>query len=197
MLVHEEALFGLETTRQWLPLAIGTVVLSAWATLALVMARTVLGIPATATAPEPVPVLAPPTGGLRPAPLARALLGVGALALRALPVAWLTVGRGGGEEISLSTEPTQFVDREAPEQVSQVPENAEPMAEKGLPATLIRAVSAITSDAAERIAPGSADLPADVAVIDGRLFMLDSNKSRILTVTPDGKLAPPSKVIRK
>ena len=57
-----------------------------------------------------------------------------------------------------------------------------------LSVTLVRSIGLVTTDSSGALAPGSADLPSDVALMeDGRLFVLDSNRGRILAVTADGK----------
>jgi hypothetical protein len=57
------------------------------------------------------------------------------------------------------------------------------------PATLVRSVSAITTDAHGDITRDSADFPSDLALLDDRVLVLDSNKGRVLTVTAEGKFA--------
>ena len=183
--LHENALFGLEPIRAWLPAVVGAAVLAVWAILGLVMLRAFTGIPAAAGVPA-VPsmpshdFLRP--SGMRPAPLGRGLLLVALAMLVAIPAGWIVLGQGSNEEPKLSTQGASLsgsgdhTGRDSA-QAQQSP----------LPVTLVRSIGLVTTDSSGALAPGSADLPSDVALIDGRLFVLDSNRGRILAVTADGK----------
>src|SRR3990172_12400649 len=105
--LHENALFGLEPIRAWLPAVVGAAVLAVWAILGLVMLRAFTGIPAAAGVPA-VPsmpshdFLRP--SGMRPAPLGRGLLLVALAMLVAIPAGWIVLGQGSNDEPKLSTQ---------------------------------------------------------------------------------------------
>lgn len=185
--VHEPAPFGLELIRQWLPLAVGAVVLAVWAVLGLIVVRTVVGIRALAS--TAVPVAGPMVVPLRPMPLRGALIALAVLALLAVPAAWLIPREGGEQAVSLSTDAARYVNGYGQEGAGQAAEPTPGAGEKALPVTLVRTVQLMTTDAGGQFSAGSADLPSDVAIIKDRVFVLDTNKGRILTVSGDGKLA--------
>jgi hypothetical protein len=184
---HENARFGLEPIRRWAPIAIGAVVLAVWGTLGLVLLRTVRGIPAAAAPVGVAPMPAPMPQGLRPVPVGPALALVAAVLLLALPGAYFLQRERGGD-VSLSTGDVRFSDGGGQDAAGSTPGVTLP--EKPLAATLVRSIPATVTDAAGQLTPGSADLPADVAKIMDRLYVLDTNRGRILVVGSDGKLAP-------
>ena len=99
--LHENALFGLEPIRAWLPAVVGAAVLAVWAILGLVMLRAFTGIPAAAGV-SAVPSMPShdflrPTG-MRPAPLGRGLLLVALAMLVAIPAAWMVLGQSSQDE---------------------------------------------------------------------------------------------------
>ncbi|HEU4759682.1 MAG TPA: hypothetical protein VFT91_06830 [Dehalococcoidia bacterium] len=183
--VHENARFGLEPVRRWLPFAIGTVVLAVWAILGLVVVRTVVGIPAAAAVEpvrEPSFWAAPP----RSAPARGGLVLVAVVVLVAAPVTWLVFSDRGRDGVSMSTESARFVEGVgtgggAPGAVS----DTVTAPEQPLAASLVQSVALVGGDV-----PDPADLPADVALIEGRAFVLDTNNGRILAVTRDGRPGP-------
>ena len=185
--VHENARFGLEEVRRWLPFAVGAALLAVWATLGLVIVTTVRGLRAATAAVEPQMPPAPVIEPLRPAPFGRTLLALLALlALVAVPGAWLLPRQWGSEEVSLSTEgggltlgglePQDGATADAPQKPLAVP--------------LARSVQTMVFGEGGQLVPGSADLPADVALVNDRVLILDTNKGRILTVTPAGEIVP-------
>jgi hypothetical protein len=174
--VHENARFGLEAVRSRAPIAAGLAVLAVWVTLALAATRTVRGIRAAAPITPSGPPLVRMPAALSPAPLRPVLLAIVVVIATALPIAWFQA-RDGRSEPSASAG------------ALLAPSSNEPGGEKLLPAGLVQFVPAITTDAAGQLTPDSADLPADVALVQDRKFVLDTNKGRILTVTPAGKLA--------
>ena len=185
--VHENARFGLEEVRRWLPLAVGAALLAVWVTLGLVIVTTVRGLRAATAAVEPQRPLAPVIEPLRPVPFGRTLLALLALlALVAVPGAWLLPRQWGSEEVSLSTEsggltlgglePQDGATADAPQKLLAVP--------------LARSVQTMVFGEGGQLVPGSADLPADVALVNDRVLILDTNKGRILTVTPAGEIVP-------
>jgi hypothetical protein len=179
--VHENAAFGLEPVRRWLPFAIGIVVLAVWATLGFVMFRTLVGMRGEAAIAEPVR-----TPGWEPLvswQLGRTVLVAAAVVVLAVSMTWLLIGDGGEEEPGLSSGSLGVAGAERPGL-------REPAAQKAFPAPLVRSVPTLITDSRGQISPASAELPADAAVIDGREFILDANKGRILAVTGDGELAP-------
>jgi len=186
--VHEDPAFGLAPLRQWLPFAMGAVVLALWAVLGLVVVRTVVGIPAAASTVEPLTT--PATQPLRSPVFSRAALAmVSVLILIALPLTYLLLQKGGGESVSLTTESAYSINKG--EQLVTEPPSEEtlPTWEIALPATLVRSVP-VTTSAGGQLTTASADMPADIAAIGKRELVLDTNNGRILVVTADGKLAP-------
>ena len=185
--LHENALFGLEPIRAWLPVFVGGAVFAVWGILGLVMLRAFRGIPAAAGVPAGpvIPSHDYMTGPrMRPAPLGRGLVLVALAMLIAIPAAWVFFGQRSQDDVKLSTQggslggaPAGSGDHVADGGAQQSP----------LAATLVRSVNLVKTDASGGLAPGSADLPSDVALLDGRLFVLDSNRGRILAVTADGK----------
>jgi sugar lactone lactonase YvrE len=180
--VHHNASFGLDSVRPWVPLGVGTIVLTVWATLGLVMARTVFGLPGAARTAEPLPGPALTLEPLYPVPLRGALVLVIVLLLMAFPVAWL-VTRDGDDEVYLAVEDSTIggthLDEHMPLDTG-----------RALPATLAWFVPAVTMDENGQLTGDSADLPAEVALMDGRVFVLDTNNGRILVVRQDRKFAP-------
>ena len=178
--VHENARFGLEEVRSRLPFAVGAVLLAVWATLGLVVVTTVRGLRAATAAVETQMPPAPAIEPLRPAPFGRALLVLLALlVLVAVSSAWLLPRQRGGDDVSLSTEPDGLTlgrEADAPQKPLAVP--------------LVRSVQTMLFDEGGQLVPGSADLPADVALVNDRVLILDTNKGRILTVTPAGQIVP-------
>ncbi len=183
--VHENAAFGLALIRQWLPLTVGAVVLAVWAILGLIVARTVVGIRAASPAAELVP--RPFVMPLRPSRLRGALVLLAVLALLAVPLAWLIPREGGEEAVSLSTDAAHSGHGQAG--AAQAAEPTPGAGETALPVTLVRTVQLMTTDAGGQFSAGSADLPSDVVIIKDRVFVLDTNKGRILTVSRDGAMA--------
>lgn len=176
MAEHVDAPFGLEPIRRWAPLAIGAVVLAVWGTLGLVLLRAVRGIPAAAAPVGMAPMVAPVPQGLRPVPLGPALALVAALLLLALPAAYFLQRYRGGNVSPSTANVTVGPGMTMP--------NATPVAtlpEKALGATLVRHVE---------LGAGLVDLPAAVGKIKDRLYILDTNQGRILTVGSDGIPAP-------
>src|SRR3990170_9068292 len=179
--VHENARFGLEEVRRWLPLAVGAALLAVWATLGLVIVTTVRGLHAATAAVEPQMPPAPVIEPLRPAPFGRTLLALLALlALVAVPSAWLLPRQWGSEEVSLSTQPGGLTLGGGTADAPQMP----------LAVPLVRSVETMVFGEDGQLVPGSADLPADVALVNDRVLILDTNKGRILTVTPAGEIVP-------
>jgi len=171
--LHENARFGLEPIRAWLPVFVGGAVLAVWAILGLVMVRAFTGIPAAARVPA-VPSI-PSDDFLRPAPLGSGLLLVGLAMLVAIPAAWMVLGQSSQDDDAPAGSGDHTGHDGAGAQQSP------------LSATLVRSIGLVSTDASGGLTSGSADLPSDVALIDGRLFVLDSNRGRILAVTADDK----------
>lgn len=184
--------FGLEPVRQWLPVAVGVAILAVWVSLGYALATAVIGIPAAGAsvpATQPLPPWDPQVR--RPAPLGRALVGMALLlALAALPAAWLMGNARTPDDASLSTPDVHF---EHPgtggdgESVETQPDTLP--APEALPTTLVLSVQTTTFDETGQPAPGSVAMPADVAITAGHVRVLDANRGRIVTVTPDGRLA--------
>ena len=176
--LHENARFGLEPIRAWLPVFVGGAVLAVWAILGLVMVRAFTGIPAAARVPAVPSIpsyefLRP--AGMRPAPLGRSLLLVALVMLVAIPAAWMVLGQSSQDDDTPAGSGDHTGHDGAGAQQSP------------LSATLVRSIGLVSTDASGGLTSGSADLPSDVALIDGRLFVLDSNRGRILAVTADDK----------
>ena len=191
--LHENALFGLEPIRAWLPAVVGAAVLAVWVILGLVMVRAFTGIPAAARVPA-VPSI--PSydfvrpAGMRPAPLGRGLLLVALAMLVAIPAAWIVLGERSRDQGELSTQGASLGEAPSGSGDHTEGQGGVPAQQSPLPVTLVRSIGLVTTDSSGALAPGSADLPSDVALIDGRLFVLDSNHGRILAVTADGKPVP-------
>ena len=191
--LHENALFGLEPIRAWLPAVVGAAVLAVWAILGLVMVRAFMGIPAAAgvSAVPSIPshdYLRP--AGMRPAPLGRGLVMVALVMLVAIPAGWIVLGQRSGDEVELSTQGASLGGSTSGSG-DHTGDQGVPAQQSPLPVTLVRSVGLVATDSSGALAPGSADLPSDVALLeDGRLFVLDSNRGRILAVTADGKPVP-------
>jgi sugar lactone lactonase YvrE len=178
MAEHEDAAFGLEPIRRWAPIGIGAVVLAVWGTLGLVLLRTVRGIPAAAVPAGMAPMVAPIPQGLRPVPVGPALALVAAVLLLALPGAYF-LQRARGGDVSLSTSDVRFSDSNVQHGAGSTP--AATLPEQALPATLVRQVE---------LGANLADLPAAVGKVKDRLYILDTNRGRILAVGSDGTPAP-------
>ncbi|MBI5288617.1 MAG: hypothetical protein HY873_06560 [Chloroflexi bacterium] len=176
--LHENAAFGLEQPRKWAPFGFGLLVLAVWGVLGLVMARVVLGIMADAPAPAPgaVPVRIFSRGQFSASSAARLLAAPALLLLTALPVGWFLTSGGGGEPDQAAMPGSSH----AGASTAHLP---------AFPATLEQSISAITTDASGDVRRDSADFPSDLALVDGRVLVLDSNKGRMLTVTSEEKFA--------
>jgi sugar lactone lactonase YvrE len=176
----QPAQFGLEPVRQLLPIAVGVGILAVLATLGFALVTTVIGIPAAAArVPASQPLSSWDTRVHRPAPLGRALVALALLLIAAaLPAVWLIGRARAPNEGPLSTEESITV------QTAPLPAAAP------LSATLVSSVQTTTFDESGQPAPGSVVMPSDVAIAAGRIRILDSNGGRIVTVTPDGTLAP-------
>jgi hypothetical protein len=174
--VHENARFGLEPVRSVAPLGAALAILAVWGTLALAVTRTVRGIRAAAPVTSPAAPLVRMPEVLSPAPLRPVLLAISVVMALALPIAWFQAREWSTQPPALAGAPL-------------VPGADHPGSDAVLPAALLQFVPAITTDAAGQLTPDSADLPADVALVGERKYVLDTNKGRILTVTPAGKLA--------
>jgi hypothetical protein len=180
--VHEDAPFGLEPVRQWLPVAAGVMILAVWAIMGLVAVRTVMGIPAAAGVPAPARP-APAPSPHRPLPRAAPVVPI----LAALGVLVIV---GGSLGLLLSLPRGSEVNDRRP--VVTAPSPGPPPTDEPaapLPATLVRLVPAMLFNPDGELLPSSADLPAGIALVQGRAFILDSNRGRVLKVTPDGELA--------
>jgi hypothetical protein len=174
--LHQNASFGLSTPRQWAPLGAALAVLGVWGILGLVVVRTVFGIAAGA----PVTALATSAGtaprSLRPASLSPLLLALVGLTAGALVVGLVL-------PLSQASEPGVAA-HAAPSGGSAVQTG-----DRVLAAQVTQSVPAFLTDEEGRVTLNSPDLPSDVELLDGRVFVLDTNKGRLLTVTPDGQLA--------
>jgi len=175
--MHENAEFGLEQPRKWAPFGFGLLVLAVWGVLGLVMVRVVLGIAADAPAPAPsaVPIRVFSRGQFSASSVARLLAAPALLVLTAVPVGWFLTSGGGGEPDQAAVPGTSHAGT-----LADLP---------AFPATLMQSISAITTDASGDVRRDSADFPSDLALVDGRVLVLDSNKGRMLTVTAEGKFA--------
>ena len=190
---HENAQFGLEPIRRWLPFGVGIAVLGVWGILGFVMVRTVFGLPNAASEEAPAATRAP---AFLPPPrlpaFARALLPFVALVLLAAPAAWVLRGQLGGRMPLLSTNATSFlyehgqVTREEPAATAK----AATLPQRPISATLVRSVPTLLTDPGGQLTPASANLPADLAVFGEKLFVIDTNRGRLLRVTPEGQLSP-------
>lgn len=183
----EGASFGLEPVRQWLPVAVGLAVLLVWASLGFALLSTAMSIRAAGAGAAIKPVTMAALRPQRPAALGRPLLVlVAVLALAAVPTMWLLGRPGSPDQVSFSTDHVQMTGDGTPgTQDSQGSTGAAvPMT-----ATLVRSVPTMNFDDGGQLTPDSVGTPADVAVTARRPRILDANKGRIVTVTPDGKLA--------
>ncbi len=174
--VHENASFGLSTPRKWAPLGAGLAVIGVWGILGLALVRTVLGIATAAPATALATGAGTPRRALRPASLSPLLLALVALTAGALVVG-LALPR------SQSSEPVVAA------HADHSGGSAVQIGDRVLAAQVIQSIPAFLTDEEGRVTPNSPDLPADVDVMDGRVFVLDTNNGRLLTVTPDGQLA--------
>jgi len=108
-------------------------------------------------------------------------MGLGAISVALLVatiyVLWrLTFGGGGGGEPEQAFSPYQ----PEPESLGQV-------SSKFFPAQLTLSAPLTRTDADGKPTPESAAMPADAAVIDGRVFVLDTDNGRILELNPQGE----------
>jgi len=177
--IHENAKFGLETPRRLAPIGIGLVVLALYGLLGLVVVRVVRGIMADAPADfaiAGVPVAETARQPLRPASVSP-LLGV--LALLAIGAVFV----GYVLPLTRSAEPP-LGGPLAPEGAHKVT-----VADHAFDASVVQTVPAFLTDEEGNLTPNSPKLPADVVEMNGRVFVLDTNRGRILTVTADGQLA--------
>jgi len=184
--------FGLEPIRQWLPFAVGLAVLAVLGSLGYALGTTVLGIPAAAgRAPATQPLPPWDSRVRRPMPVGRALLGMAVLlAVAAVPAAMLIGRARAPDDVTLSTQSIHYEHDGMP--VGGVSPGAQPAPlpeTEPLAATLVRSVQTTVFDASGQPAAGSVSMPADVAITAGRIRILDANKGRVITVTPDGTLA--------
>lgn len=173
--IHENAEFGLEQPRRWAPLGFGLLVLAVWGVLGLVVVRVALGVMADAPVPRTLPVLALSHPSLRAASLVPLLPVLTLAGLVVLPLGWFLVA---GDDSAYE-----------PAVLGATRDGTAPPDPSVFPATLVRSVSAITTDTHGDITRDSADFPSDLALLDDRVLVLDSNKGRVLTVTAEGKFA--------
>jgi DNA-binding beta-propeller fold protein YncE len=195
---HHNAEFGLETVRSGLPLAIGGLVLVFWGLLGFVALRTVRGIPAFAGASSPrvparmpLPVPAPEHGRAFPARRMAAALAL--LLVVVAPVAWWQLNGGSGSSggVSLSTGSTRWgTNDHAPGMEAAHESKRVQLPDKTFPATLVETTPAMALGPEGNLSAASANLPADVAMLDGKTFVLDTNRGRILGITGDNELSP-------
>jgi sugar lactone lactonase YvrE len=197
--VHDNASFGLATPRRWAPLGAGLAVLGVWGVLGLALVRTVLGIMA---APAAAPAAAARTGrrSLRSVPLPAQLQnplipGLALLVVIALFVG-LVVPRTRGSVPGVAAVPVSSESHDIRRVVSAA--GAAPATSSDgngvrdgrvLAARLIQSIPAFSTDELGNVAPDSPDLPAGVAVVGNHIFVLDTNRGRVLTVAADGQLA--------
>ncbi len=103
-----------------------------------------------------------------------------ALLIATVYILWrLTFGGGGGEG-----EPGQAFSPYQPQ-----PDSLEQVTSKFFPAQLTLNVPLTHTDADGNPTPESAAMPADAAVIDGRVFVLDTDNGRVLELGPQGQIA--------
>src|SRR3990172_2387283 len=169
---------GPGANRAWVPGFGGGGVLAVWAILGLVMVRAFTGIPAAARVPAVPSIpsyefLRP--AGMRPAPLGRGLLLVALAMLVAIPAAWMVLGQSSQDDDTPAGSGDHTGHDGAGAQQSP------------LSATLVRSIGLVSTDASGGLTSGSADLPSDVALIDGRLILLHSNRGRVLAGGGGGK----------
>ncbi|HET9476022.1 MAG TPA: hypothetical protein VFP63_00895 [Dehalococcoidia bacterium] len=175
----EPAEFGLDPVRRWLPVGVAIVIFAVWGVLGYALATAVLGIPAAAehtTATQPLP---PWDSRIRrPAPLGPLLGGIAVLlVIAAIPTA-LLIGR---EQAPDDPAPWQDPNFDAG--------HGDHPATAPLAASLVRAVEVTRFDELGQPEPESVALPADIAVTEGRVRVLDAIRGHIVTVTEDGRLA--------
>jgi hypothetical protein len=175
----EPAEFGLDPVRQWLPVVVAIVILGVWGVLGYALATAVLGIPAAVEQTPATQPLPPWDSRIRrPAPLGPVLAGIALLlVIAAIPTA-LLIGRERAPD-----DPAPWQDPNANAGHGDHPATAP------LSASLVRMVETTTFDEQGQPAAGSVALPADVAVTEGRVRVLDAIKGQIVTVTDDGRLA--------
>jgi hypothetical protein len=186
----EPAEFGLEPLRRWLPLAVGIGILAVLGALGYALITAVLGIPAAAeSVPDRQPLPAWDPRVQRPAPLGKALLGMAVLlAAAAIPAAWLIGKARMPDEVGLSTGDVAFQHDHDTGDSPDFPAIDLPPPEP-LQATLVSSLPLTRFDDNGQPAPGSVAMPSDVAIASGRVRILDSTMGRVITVTPEGRLA--------
>ncbi len=176
--MHENAAFGLATPRKYAPIGAALAVLGLWGVLGLVVLRTVRGILAEAEMPlavAGVPV-ATPRRPLAPASVSPMLGILGLLTIGAVFVGYVLPS-------TRSAEPALAGPR-VPASAHQVS-----VADHAFDAHVVQSIPGFLTDEEGNLTLNSPNLPADVVFMDGRVFVLDTNRGRILTVTADGGLA--------
>ena len=173
---HQNAAFGLETPRKWAPLGGALAVLAVWGVLGLVVMRTVLGILNEAPALAPAMGVATARRPLRPASISPLLGALAVLTVIAVFVG-LVLPATRGQEPPLAGPAIP-----AGEHVVEVSDHA-------LDSRIMQTIPGFLTDEEGLITPNSPNLPADVVMMDDRVFVLDTNAGRLLTVTPDGQFA--------
>ena len=177
--VHQNAKFGLELPRKYAPFGAALAVLGVWGVLGLVVMRVVRGVMAEAPgdfAIAGVPVARTARQPLTPASISPLLGILGLLTIGAVFVGYVLPS-------SRSAEPAMSGPSMATgaQQVS--------VTDRPFEAHVVQTVPGFLTDEEGNLTPNSPNLPADVVQMDGKLFVLDTNLGRILTVTPDGQLA--------
>lgn len=176
--VHENAKFGLELPRQYAPIGAALAVLGIWGVLGLVVMRVVRGIMAEAEMPLAAAGMAAPAPRrtLTPASISPMLGILGLLTVGAVFVGYVLPS-------TRSAEP--------PLAGPRVPESAHKVtvADHAFDARVVQSIPGFLTDEEGNLTPNSPNLPADVVEMDGKVFVLDTNRGRILTVTADGQLA--------
>jgi len=188
--LYEPARFGLNPVRQWLPAAVGLLVLAVWGSIIFALLSTVQTIrtaDAGLATTQPIPPWQ--VQAQHPAPLGRILVALALLVVAAaVPASWLVGQTRGPDDEALSTPNAHFENTGAdggqfdPSQPITLP------APESLAATLVSFVETVTFDDAGQPVPGSVAMPADVVINAGRIRILDGDRGRIATVTADGKL---------
>lgn len=197
--MHENASFGLATPRAWAPLGAGLAVLAVWGVLGLVLVRTVLGIATAPAAASAAPVLTR-RRSLRSIPLPARLRNplVPALAVLAAVAVFVAVvvPRTRGSDSSVAAGPAAPESHDIRKVVSAAgvapgasSDGSGAPEDRILTARLVQSIPAFSTDDAGNVAPDSPDLPAGVAVASGHIFLLDTNRGRVMTVAADGHLA--------
>jgi len=196
--VHENASFGLATPRRWAPLGAGLAVLGVWAVLGLVLMRTVLGITAAPAAASATTAWTRQRY-LRPVRLPATLQSQLIAALAVLAAIALFVGfvvpRTRGSDPGVAALPIPSDNRDMRWVVlagaSAPASSGETGVRQGhvIAARLVQSIPAFSTDEEGNVAPDSPDLPAGVAVVSNHIFVLDTNRGRVLTVAADGQLA--------